>query len=83
MKTKRLLIALALALVTIGNCAAAGPIEVSPSPIPASLAAGPGIAPQAEETVWYTRIGPDGKGQKRLWSITKGIWLTDWIDIDP
>ncbi len=83
MKTKRLLIALALALVTIGNCAAAGTIEASPSPLPDSLVAGQGVAPQSEETVWYTRIGPNGKKQKRLWSITDGCWLTDWIDLEP
>lgn len=37
------------------------------------------IMPLWEETMWYTRI-KDGKLQKRLWSITYGRWLTDWID---
>ena len=37
------------------------------------------VSPQAEETVWLYRIN-DGKMQKRLWSYTRGIWLTDWID---
>jgi hypothetical protein len=37
------------------------------------------ITPQAEETEWaYRKL--DGKYQKRLWSITYGYWLTDWID---
>lgn len=36
-------------------------------------------SPRAEETIWYTRMY-NGKMQKRLWSITRGIWLTDWID---
>ncbi len=32
---------------------------------------------QAEQTEWRYRV-VDGKLQKRLWSITYGIWLTDW-----
>lgn len=31
----------------------------------------------AEQTEWRYRV-VDGKPQKRLWSITYGIWLTDW-----
>lgn len=37
------------------------------------------VSPRAEETAWVYRIY-DGKVQKRLWSYTRGIWLTDWID---
>lgn len=37
------------------------------------------ISPYAEETSWYFRI-KDGVLQRRLWSNTRGIWLTDWID---
>ena len=32
-----------------------------------------------EETEWYYRYWY-GVYQKRLWSITYGKWLTDWID---
>ncbi len=39
------------------------------------------IEPRAEENVWYTRTY-NGKLQKRLWSITYGVWLTDWIDVE-
>ena len=35
--------------------------------------------PLAEETMWYIR-NYNGRVQKRLWSITEGRWLTDWID---
>lgn len=35
-----------------------------------------------EETVWYYRIY-NGRYQMRLWSLTYGKWLTDWIDIGP
>ena len=37
------------------------------------------IMPLVEETVWVTR-NYYGREQKRLWSITEGRWLTDWID---
>lgn len=34
--------------------------------------------PMAEEVVWvYAPI--DGVRHKRLWSLTRGKWLTDWI----
>lgn len=35
-----------------------------------------------EETVWYFRVH-NGMNQMRLWSLTYGRWLTDWIDIGP
>ncbi|HZK85661.1 MAG TPA: hypothetical protein VFC58_13560 [Desulfosporosinus sp.] len=33
---------------------------------------------EAEETAWYFRV-LDGVTEKRLWSITRGIWLTEWM----
>lgn len=41
-----------------------------------------GESTRAEETTWYFRI-KNGILQMRLWSITYGIWLTDWIDVGP
>lgn len=38
------------------------------------------ITPQTEEVEWVFRVYY-GVTQKRLWSITYGKWLTDWIDI--
>lgn len=38
------------------------------------------VEPRAEQTTWYFRT-IDGKNQMRLWSITEGKWLTDWIDM--
>ncbi len=35
------------------------------------------IVIHAEETEWRYRV-VDGKLQKRLWSITRGMWLTNW-----
>lgn len=42
----------------------------------------PGDSTQAEETTWYFRNN-NGIMQMRLWSLTYGRWLTDWIDIGP
>lgn len=55
--------------------------------VPAFAAEPPATEPQAtveprtEEAVWYTRTY-NGKLQKRLWSTTYQIWLTDWIDVE-
>lgn len=40
------------------------------------------VAPRAEETEWVYRIH-NGYYEKRLWSITYGKWLTDWIVLGP
>ncbi len=37
---------------------------------------------RVEETEWYYRIN-NGHYEKRLWSITYGKWLTDWIVLGP
>lgn len=39
------------------------------------------IDPKIDENVWITRTY-NGKLQKRLWSITYQVWLTDWIDVE-
>ncbi len=40
---------------------------------------GGAVSPRTEETTWYVRVY-NGKLQRRLWSNTRGIWLTDWMD---
>ena len=35
-----------------------------------------------EEFMWFYRTY-EGRRQKRLWSLTYGYWVTDWIDIGP
>lgn len=40
------------------------------------------IEQRAEQTEWVYRYY-NGKLQRRLWSITYGKWLTDWIDCEP
>lgn len=37
------------------------------------------VSPRAEETQWVYRVY-EGRLQKRLWSYTRGIWLTEWED---
>lgn len=39
------------------------------------------VEPKADEIVWITRTY-NGKLQKRLWSKTYQVWLTDWIDVE-
>lgn len=39
------------------------------------------VDPRTSTNVWYTRVY-NGKLQKRLWSNTYGVWLTDWIDVE-
>ncbi len=81
MRMKKKIVALLLALLAFGNCMSALAAEADP-PARVAQIGDAGISPQAEETVWYERYY-EGRWQKRLWSITHGIWLTDWIDIEP
>ena len=76
---KKTLIAtlLVLAMMVSGLSVLAAAAE---APVPPTQAEDGGIAPHTEETVWYTRVH-NGVLQKRLWSITYGRWLTDWIDV--
>lgn len=46
------------------------------------VAVKPGDLGRPEETTWYYRVH-QGMLQKRLWSITYGHWLTDWLDVGP
>ncbi len=39
-----------------------------------------GVMPLTYEYRWYYRTYK-GKEQKRLWCITTGEWVTDWIDV--
>lgn len=80
MKAKKVIIALLLSLATILNCAGALAAQAVPPVQPTSVE-DDGVAPHVEETVWYKRFY-EGRWQKRLWSITYGRWLTDWIDMD-
>lgn len=62
-------------MATTANAAAL----VTPAPAAPTSDLTEQITPYAEETTWYLRKY-NGILQKRLWSNTRGIWLTDWID---
>ncbi len=47
-----------------------------------AVAADSVVSPCAEQTEWVYRIH-NGYYEKRLWSITYGKWLTDWIVLGP
>lgn len=79
MKLRKTALALTLALLTVASCLPVMAAEAQLSSA-AVQATGGSAAPQVEETMWYTRMY-NGKLQKRLWSITNGCWLTDWIDV--
>lgn len=78
MKFKKLVICFVLTLITCSALIGTAGAAYEP------MSSGGGqVAPQAEETVWYTRSNPQtGKVEKRLWSITRRIWLTEWIPIN-
>lgn len=50
-------------------------------PTDETTSAGSSDPTRLEETEWYYRTTESGLFQKRLWSITYGYWLTDWITI--
>lgn len=78
---KRIFCALTLCMsmfLSVGAYADNSAPEV-PSPV---AAASSGIQPYAEETKWCYRTN-NGNYEKRLWSITYGKWLTDWIIVGP
>lgn len=46
-----------------------------------SVSVDPNDPSRLEETIWFYRTTESGLIQKRLWSITYGYWLTDWITV--
>lgn len=72
---------LAFALILTISVTAYAESVVQPEKTELSATVIPGDSPQAEETCWYFRTTDDGLFQKRLWSLTYGRWLTDWINI--
>lgn len=69
-------------LLTLSSVALAECLEAPDGSDVEIIAVEPGEQMRAEETAWYFRV-LNGIVQKRLWSLTYGRWLTDWIDIGP
>ena len=40
------------------------------------------VEPRVEEVEWIYRVY-NGNIERRLWSYTEGVWLTDWIYVGP
>lgn len=69
----------AVVIATVINTTPVGFASVTLPDQPITAQSEDTVSPRAEETIWYTRTY-NGKPQKRLWSVTRRIWLTDWID---
>ena len=86
-RTWRKLVNAALCAVVITTSVSATALAYSPvatlscteSPVVTSTLSAGEAVPYAEETTWCFRIH-NGQPQKRLWSNTRGIWLTEWTD---
>lgn len=75
---KRTACALFASFVLLGT---AVPASAAALPEAAVTAEEPGVE-RIEETTWVFRRTPEGKCQKRLWSITYGVWRSEWEDCD-
>ena len=78
------LASLVLALALIPSISVVAYADTTEQPEKGEISAAvvvPDSSPQAEETGWFFRTTNDGLLQKRLWSYTYGIWLTDWITV--
>ena len=49
------------------------------SEVPTTTQSTSTVSPRVNDTVWVHRTY-NGKDQKRLWSYTYQMWMTDWID---
>ncbi len=77
MKTKKALV-LAFALFLVFNTIIGSSFAIYQNEYDSSKEFESAI--RAEETEWHFRMN-SGHLEKRLWSITRGIWLTDWIPV--
>lgn len=78
LKALSVCVLLALLLTSVPMALAA---EQAPVVGSTSSSDGEQITPRTEEYIWVYRTY-NGVRQKRLWSATEGVWLTDWIDCE-
>jgi len=64
-----------------GPTVAVGMIESDIPVVEAEYVAKGDEPTRQEEFMWFYRV-VNGKEQMRLWSVTYGRWVTDWIDCD-
>lgn len=67
-------IAMGLLVFNIVGAVPALAVDITPSPSAQQI-----IVPYAEEFTWYYRT-VSGVKQKRLWSTTRDMWVTDWVN---
>ena len=77
--TKKILFALTF-ILTLTIIAPSAAHAMNSSPNQMTVSENEEISPMAEQTQWCYRVNEKGVYQKRLWSITQGIWLTEWIN---
>lgn len=78
------LISLLLSLVLVVSLSAPAFADFSTAPTETAITSterDPENPGRPEETMWVYRTTDTGLIQKRLWSLTYGYWLTDWITI--
>lgn len=74
--TKKPLLFMSAALLTMNVIAASAlAVDVPKAPTDDAI-----ITPMSEQTEWVYRYN-NGVLQKRLWSNTYAVWLTDWINV--
>ena len=64
-----------------GPTVAVGVVEFGISVVETEYVAKEDEPTRQEQFMWFYRV-VNGKEQKRLWSVTYGRWVTDWIDCD-
>lgn len=67
-----------VAILLVLMCAAS--LLVAPAQAYAPPNDDSGISAQADTVRWYYRMN-NGVMEMRLWSITQGRWLTDWVPV--
>ena len=78
-KCAKLLLGLSVAVLLLGSPVMAMDLPVADTEVTLDKYEEP---TREEEYMWFYRTY-NGRRQKRLWSITYGRWVTDWIDIGP
>jgi hypothetical protein len=68
-------------LTTLGGTISAAGMEYIFEPLVINETLEPNSTIMAEQTIWYYSV-INGVPMKRLWSITYGKWLTNWIPVE-
>ncbi|WP_312101498.1 hypothetical protein [Pygmaiobacter massiliensis] len=74
MKNWKRAVALALTILSLSSTTTVFAAEV----LPLSPRTSKSSSARAEEKEWVYRTLADGTRQRRLWSYTRGIWITEW-----